>query len=137
MRPLSQVPVLGGGGRWAVAIGCALGLAVVVAGGRVQSDSSAATSCGTNGSFFTGRTFNPSWNTRGVESSSRGPRCDDVFGHSGNKTNFKEVQTKNTSNNWVYQNWTSGVETFCYYKTEEITINSHFRSWTQPINHNC
>ena len=62
---------------------------------------------------------------------------DDVFGLTGSRTQFDNVMTKNASNTWVNQNWNGIGSSLCYYHVHEITSDSHFEAWTDPVDHNC
>jgi hypothetical protein len=63
---------------------------------------------------------------------------DDVFGlaGTGNLTDVNAIQTYQPNGPWVNQNYTGGP-TACYLNITEITSNSHFRSWTAPLDHSC
>jgi hypothetical protein len=61
VRTKTQIPTFA-----AVAIGLLLGLGMLFAGIRIQTDSYSATLCALPENLFTGRSFNPDWNTRGA-----------------------------------------------------------------------
>jgi len=63
-------------------------------------------------------------------------RGDDFYGTSGNRIDFSNVQSK-TISGWQYQNWNMAGTSECYGHVSEVTGNSHFQSWTAPLDHNC
>jgi hypothetical protein len=62
---------------------------------------------------------------------------DDVHGTSGEKTDLNGVNTRAPSGDWVVQTWNGGGTGQCFIHTDEINTNSHFQSWTSPLNHSC
>lgn len=63
---------------------------------------------------------------------------DDVVGTSGNRTDFRQVQVKKANENWVNEDFNFGAPpSFCYYHAQEQTSDSFFRTWTNPVDHNC
>ena len=64
-------------------------------------------------------------------------RGDDVFGTDTARTDYTNVESKDSSGNWNNQNWTGSGSGLCYYHVHEITSNSHFEVWTAPLDHSC
>lgn len=62
----------------------------------------------------------------------------DVPGTPTNKANYQFVHHKNTNETWQLQNWNlNATPSPCYFKENEVTSDSHFRSWTSSPNHTC
>lgn len=63
---------------------------------------------------------------------------DDVVGTSSNRTDFIAVKVKKPDDTWVNENFNFGdPPDFCYYHAQEVTVDSFFRTWTEPVDHNC
>jgi len=78
--------------------------------------------------------------TRSVWSSEVLQPESDVPGVAGSKTNFDFVHHKNASETWQLQSggWNfTPSPTACYFSVGVVTVDSHFRSWTNSPSHTC
>jgi hypothetical protein len=61
----------------------------------------------------------------------------DVPGTNDDRVNFDNVRVKNTSANWVSEVWTATGGDRCFYNLALVDTSSHFKIWTQPLDHSC
>ncbi len=61
----------------------------------------------------------------------------DVLGTNSSRTLFSQVRTNKPNGDWVNQTWNSSGSGICYYNVNEITSDSRFEAWTQPLDHSC
>jgi hypothetical protein len=60
----------------------------------------------------------------------------DVVGVVGDKANVDNVQVEFTSG-WSSPNWSDVSADRCYYHAGVVDNGSHFRLWTDPLDHDC
>jgi hypothetical protein len=61
----------------------------------------------------------------------------DVPGVTTDRVNFDTVRVRLPGNNWDPLNWTSTNSSKCFYKIQVVDDGSHFRVWTEPLDHDC
>ena len=61
---------------------------------------------------------------------------DDVPGDINEKDDFTNIMAKDENNVWSVQGFTATVRDECYFRIDTLS-DSHIKTYTEPINHNC